>query len=250
MLEELLSPQSLFWLSFVESMRALAAALLAAQIIANGAAFDFLKPRYWSDQMLVTKLLSGVPKGSKVLEIDCVDGAKNLCVRRALPSRAARHARPFRYYLPMGCDVKQWYASPPKEADRGPITMAANKLGLAVEVVLARASGKPPKLDDGAYDACFGVRCLERAYARGGEDEARRVVDAAMDACKPDAGTFLFLEDPRSEGLLAALLDEHPLVGGVEAAVENDAIVGFARRAPLAANRGMGEAKPKKKKKR
>ena len=150
----------------------------------------------------------------------------------------------------MGCDVKQWYASPPKEADRGPITMAANKLGLAVEVVLARASGKPPKLDDGAYDACFGVRCLERAYARGGEDEARRVVDAAMDACKPDAGTFLFLEDPRSEGLLATLLDEHPLVGGVEAAVENDAIVGFARRAPLAANRGMGEPKPKRKKKR
>ena len=187
--------------------------------------FDFLKPKYWKDQILVTKLLSGVPKGSKVLEIDASD-AKNL------------------YYLPIGCDVTQWYETSPKDEDRAPVTLAANKLGLAVKVTLARGPNKAPRLEAASYDAAFCVRALGRASERGGADAARTVVDAALECVKPGDGVFYFLEDAKNEALLASVLDDHPLVADCEATVENESIVGYVR-TPMIAERGGGMASPK-----
>ena len=83
---------------------------------------------------------------------------------------------------------------------------------LDVRTVLPRGPDRPPKLPKDEFDVAFGVRCLQRALARGGSRAAKRLVDEVLASCAPHTGKFCFIEGTEMEATLAELLDEHPLV--------------------------------------
>ena len=94
-------------------------------LLATAQALDWVNPKYWQLQASTAKLVgASIGRGSSVLEVDAVDGAKNL------------------YYLPLGCTVTQWLN--PREAakDIGPTKLAASKNGQGLETVNARDNGR------------------------------------------------------------------------------------------------------------
>ena len=184
-------------------------------------AFDWINPRYWQLQAETAKLIgAAVRRGNAVLEVDAVDGAKNL------------------YYLPLGCSVTQWVGAAAASQDLGPTRQAAAKNGLGLEIAKTRSDARPPKLAAGAFDAALTLGALGRARDRGGLDAAAATAEAALAALRPD-GLLVFVEDAASEATLAACLDESPLVAECDARVEHGAILGVARRAPDAKKKGF-----------
>ena len=98
----------------------------------------------------VRGLLSSVPERARILEIDAIDGHKNL------------------YYLPAGCSITQWLDEAPTATEEFKTNQTAKTKELDVRTVLPRAPDRPPKLPKDEFDVAFGVRCLQRALARGG----------------------------------------------------------------------------------
>lgn len=190
---------------------------------------------YWKLEEIKTRLLGTISRGSSVLDIDCVDGAKHL------------------YYLPFGCSVTQWLNEEEAAKDRGPVAAAAQKLGLTVTDVKARAYGFP-KLQGGAFDACVSMGAVGRAKQRGGDEAATQLIDVALEALKPDGRLYMVEPDPALvTPILASALDENPYVKECEASEEHGAIICVVTRVPLATVlRGMDESasysniKPKK----
>mmetsp|Transcript_27528 Transcript_27528/g.82643 ORF Transcript_27528/g.82643 Transcript_27528/m.82643 type:complete len:205 (+) Transcript_27528:258-872(+) len=187
----------------------------AVLLLATAAsAFDWVNPRYWALQAETAKLVgAAVRKGSEVLEVDAVDGAKNL------------------YYLPPGCTVTQWLDDAEAAKDLGPTRQAAGNNGLGLDVIRSRDGGrKPPRMAPEYYDAALCLGALGRAAARGGVEAAVETCDAALKALKPD-GRLIFVEQADAEPLLAAALDESDLVAECDAQQQHGAILGVVRRA-------------------
>ena len=195
-------------------------------LLATTQALDWVNPKYWQLQASTAKLVSAcIGRGSTVLEVDAVDGAKNL------------------YYLPLGCTVTQWLN--PREAakDIGPTKLAASKNGQGLETVNARDNGrKAPRLVPESFDACLMFGALARAAPRG-PDAVFETCDAALRALKPD-GRLVFVErTDDAELLLATALDDSDLVADCESSREHGAIIGVV-------TRGLDPAKRKKSKKK
>ena len=110
----------------------------------------------------VRGLLSSVPERARILEIDAIDGHKNL------------------YYLPAGCSITQWLDEAPTATEEFKTNQTAKTKELDVRTVLPRAPDRPPKLPKDEFDVAFGVRCLQRALARGGSKAAKRLVDEVL----------------------------------------------------------------------
>ena len=102
--------------------------------------------------------------------------------------------------------------------------------------MLPRAPDRPPKLPKDEFDGAFGVRCLQRALARGGTRAAKRLVDEVMASCAPHTGKFCFIEGTEMEATLAEILDEHPLVRDCDVIVDKGSIA--AGRGGTAGTRG------------
>ena len=160
----------------------------------------------------VRGLLSSVPERARILEIDAIDGHKNL------------------YYLPAGCSITQWLDEAPTATEEFKTNQTAKTKELDVRTVLPRAPDRPPKLPKDEFDVAFGVRCLQRALARGGSRAAKRLVDEVLASCAPHTGKFCFIEGTEMEATLAEILDEHPLVRDCDVIVDKGSICGWAWR--------------------
>ena len=160
----------------------------------------------------VRGLLSSVPERARILEIDAIDGHRNL------------------YYLPAGCSITQWLEDKPTATAEFKTNQTAKTKKLDVVTVLPRAPDRPPRLPKDEFDVAFGVRCLQRALARGGSRAAKRLVDEVLASCAPHTGKFCFIEGTEMEATLAELLDEHPLVRDCDVIVDKGSICGWARR--------------------
>ena len=187
--------------------------VLALHALATTCALDWVNPKYWQLQASTARLVgASIGRGSTVLEVDAVDGAKNL------------------YYLPLGCTITQWLN--PREAakDIGPTRMAASKNGQGLETVNARDNGrKAPRLQPESFDACLMFGALARAAPRGPE-AVFETCDAALRALKPD-GRLVFVErTDDAELLLATALDDSKLVADCESSREHGAIIGVVTR--------------------
>ena len=143
---------------------------LALHVIATTYALDWVNPKYWQLQASTAKLVgAAIGRGSTVLEVDAVDGAKNL------------------YYLPLGCSVTQWLNPQEAAKDIGPTKMAASKNGCGLETVNARDNGrKAPRLQPESFDACLMFGALARAAPRG-PDAVFDTCDAALRAQRVSA---------------------------------------------------------------
>ena len=195
-------------------------------LLTTAHALDWVNPKYWQLQASTAKLVSAcIGRGSTVLEVDAVDGAKNL------------------YYLPMGCTITQWLNPQEAAKDIGPTKMAASKNGCGLETVNARDNGrKAPRLQPESFDACLMFGALARAAPRGPE-AVFETCDAALRALKPD-GRLVFVErTDDAELLLATALDDSELVADCESSREHGAIIGVV-------TRGLDPAKRKRKSKR
>ena len=175
---------------------------------------DAIIPRRLQERQ-VRGLLSSVPERARILEIDAIDGHRNL------------------YYLPAGCSITQWLEDKPTATEEFKTNQTAKTKELDVRTVLPRAPDRPPRLPKDEFDVAFGVRCLQRALARGGSRAAKRLVDEVLASCAPHTGKFCFIEGTEMEATLAELLDEHPLVRDcdviVDSCVEINQCVGCAR---------------------
>lgn len=194
--------------------------LLTLHLIATCCALDWVNPRYWQLQASTAKLVkAAIRKGSAVLEVDAVDGAKNL------------------YYLPLGCAVTQWLNPLEASKDLGPTMQAASKNGQSLEVVKARDGGrKAPRLQPESFDAVLVFGALGRAAPRGPE-AVFETCEAALKALKPE-GRLVFVErTDDAELLLATALDDSDLVGSCESSREHGAILGVVTRGLDAAGR-------------
>ncbi|KAJ1454894.1 hypothetical protein M885DRAFT_521186 [Pelagophyceae sp. CCMP2097] len=183
---------------------------VVALLVCPAAAFEWLKPVYWQRQAATAKLVgSAVSRGNRVLEVDAVEGAKNL------------------YYLPFGCSVTQWLGTDEALKEFGPVGVAAQNLGLTVEVAKCRKTTRLPLLEPSYFDRALCIGALERALNRGGDEAAAAMLDLALKAVKPN-GRLCFVEEAKemNEKALAAILDEHPLVADCVATVENGYILG------------------------
>lgn len=149
----------------------------------------------------------------------------------------------FLYYLPFGCSITQWVSVEEAAKDRGPVMLAAQKLGQTVETVKCRASGTP-RLEPFAFDACISIGAVGRAGKLGGVEAAATSVNAALQALKPQGRFFLVEGDPKFvEPLLAAALDENEFVDNCTATVEDDAIICVVTtRSPKSEDRSKGMA--------
>ena len=178
--------------------------VLLCLVVSPTLCFEFLKPSYWQQQQACVKLLSTIPRGSKVLEIDAMEGAKYL------------------YYLPFGCSVTQWARPKNMEKNRGPTSLAASKLGLTVDFV--RAEQIPETLNLNSFDAAVSVGAVTRAED---PESATQLVEAVMRALAP-GGRLYFLESPAedAEKLLSAALDANDMVKDCVASTEKGAIIG------------------------
>ena len=172
---------------------------------------DAIIPRRLQERQ-VRGLLSSVPERARILEIDAIDGHKNL------------------YYLPAGCSITQWLDEAPTATEEFKTNQTAKTKELEVQTVLPRAPDRPPKLPKDEFDVAFGVRCLQRALARGGSKAAKRLVDEVLASCAPHTGKFCFIEGTAMEATLAEILDEHPLVRDCDVIVDKGSICGWARR--------------------
>ena len=123
----------------------------------------------------VRGLLSSVPERARILEIDAIDGHRNL------------------YYLPAGCSITQWLDEAPTATEEFKTNQTAKTKELDVRTVLPRAPDRPPKLPKDEFDVAFGVRCLQRALARGGSRAAKRLVDEVLASCAPSRRSSLYL---------------------------------------------------------
>ncbi len=122
---------------------------------------DAIIPRRLQERQ-VRGLLSSVPERARILEIDAIDGHRNL------------------YYLPAGCSITQWLDEAPTATEEFKTNQTAKTKELDVRTVLPRALDRPPKLPKDEFDVAFGVRCLQRALARGGSRAAKRLVDEVL----------------------------------------------------------------------
>ena len=147
----------------------------------------------------VRGLLSSVPERARILEIDAIDGHKNL------------------YYLPAGCSITQWLDEAPTATEEFKTNQTAKTKELDVRTVLPRAPDRPPKLPKDEFDVAFGVRCLQRALARGGSRAAKRLVDEVLASCAPHTGKFCFIEGTEMEATLAELCVEIKILRSVHA---------------------------------
>lgn len=204
---------------------------VSAVALANCAwSFEFFTPSYWQQQQQCVKLLGLIPKGSSVLELDAVDGAK------------------YMYYLPFGCEVTQRVENLEKE---GPVTLAAQKLGMSVYF-----AEPEDELEDDYFDAAFSIGAVKRAGAKGGTDAAIQLLDEALRCLAPN-GKLYFIEAgaDECEPLLAAALDKSPYVRTCTASVDNGAIVGVVTKKTIpraemdTSGRGMGTSPPPNEKK-
>ena len=84
-----------------------------------------------------------------------------------------------------------------------------------MRTVLPRAPDRPPKLPKDEFDVAFGVRCLQRALARGGSKAAKRLVDEVLASCAPHTGKFCFIEGTEMEATLAELCVEIKILRSV-----------------------------------
>ena len=168
-------------------------------------------PRRLQDRQ-VRGLLSSVPERASILEIDAIDGHRNL------------------YHLPAGCSITQWLEDKPTATEEFKTNQTAKTKELDVRTVLPRAPDRPPKLPTDKFDVAFGVRCLQRALARGGQKAAKRLVDEVLASCAPHTGKFCFIEGTEMESTLAEILDEHPLVRDCDVIVDKGSLCGWARR--------------------
>ena len=126
--------------------------------------------------------------------------------------------------------MTQWLDDFEAQKDIGPVTVAANKNGLALDVVRCRDRGrKPPRLAPEYFDAAIALGALGRANERGGIDAAVATADAVLRALKPD-GRLVFVEPAGCEAILAAALDDSPWVADCDARAENGAILGVVTR--------------------
>ena len=88
---------------------------------------------------------------------------------------------------------------------------------LDVRTVLPRGPDRPPRLPKDEFDVAFGVRCLQRALARGGSRAAKRLVDEVLASCAPHTGKFCFIEGTEMEATLAELCVEIKILRSVHA---------------------------------
>ena len=145
----------------------------------------------------VRGLLSSVPERARILEIDAIDGHRNL------------------YYLPAGCSITQWLDEAPTATQEFKTNQTAKTKELDVCTVLPRAPDRPPRLPKDEFDVAFGVRCLQRALARGGSRAAKRLVDEVLASCAPHTGKFCFIEGTEMEATLAELCVEIKILRSV-----------------------------------
>ena len=117
--------------------------------------------------------------------------------------------------MPAGCSITQWLDEAPTATEEFKTNQTAKTKELDVRTVLPRAPDRPPKLPKDEFDVAFGVRCLQRALARGGSRAAKRLVDEVLASCAPHTGKFCFIEGTEMEATLAELCVEIKILRSV-----------------------------------